>query len=209
MNWKIFQNLLKCKEFRPNSSRVITHKPSAVKTHPTIDCVFLNAGTQHIFDFSNPESVDLSVFNRETTVNFSSFVALTHALLPHLLARKERSSLIYTGTQVSLVPVFALPAYSASKAALDAFVTCLREQLRETNVRVMDISPGPIQTEMSGNFGLPITEFVDQAYIGLAEGRADTFPGCIGGSTKEQFIEIVEKRGAAFARMTALMKSLS
>ena len=104
-----------------------------MKTYPSIDCVFLNAGTVHRFDFSKPDSVDLEVFNREITVNFTSFVALTQSLVPHLLARNEPSSLIFTGTQISLVPAFSLPAYSASKAALDAFIMCLREQLRDTD----------------------------------------------------------------------------
>src|SRR4051794_1843782 len=103
-----------------------------MKTYPSIDCVFLNAGTQHRFDFSKPDSVDLGVFNREMTVNFTSFVALAHALLPHLLAHNAHSSLIFTGSPIGLVPAFVLPAYSASKAALDAFIMCLREQLRDT-----------------------------------------------------------------------------
>ena len=188
-----------------------------MKTYPSIDCVFLNAGTMHRFDFSKPDSVDLEVFNREITVNFTSFVALTHALLPHLLARNEASSLIFTGTPISLIPAFVMPAYSASKAALDAFIMCLREQLRDMNVQVMHISPGPIQTEIDDSetgqesgrkFGMPMTVFVDEAYAGLAGGRADIFPGCVGGSTKEQFMEIAEKRYGAFARVSKLFRSV-
>lgn len=186
-----------------------------MKTHPSIDCVFLNAGIEHSFDFSKPASVDFAVFNREITVNFTSFVALTHALLPHLLARKEHSGLIFTGSQISLVPVFPLPAYCASKAALDAFITCLREQLRDTSVQVMHISPGPIQTEISSiegeydmKFGMPVKDFVEEAYSGLVAGSPDIFPGCVGGSTKEQFMEIVDKRDAAFGRMSKLVRSV-
>lgn len=196
--------------------RFSTNGFSVRTTHPSIDCVFLNAGTQHHFDFSKPALVDLDIFVREITVNFTSFVALTHALLPHLLARNEHSSLIFTGTPISLVPAFVMPAYSASKAALDAFIMCLREQLRDTNVQVMHISPGPVQTEIhdvvmgseSGRkFGMLMEDFVDQAYVGLAGGRTEIFPGCIGGSTKDQFMDIVEKRDEAFARLSKLVRS--
>jgi hypothetical protein len=62
--------------------------------------------------------------------------------------------------------------------------------------------------EASKNFGLPIDDFVDEAYAGLAEGRTDTFPGCVGGSTKNQFIEIVEKRDEAFGRLSKLIYSI-
>ena len=140
------------------------------------------------------------------TINFTSFVALTHALLPHLLANNKQSSLIFTGSQTSLVPAYPMPAYSASKAALDAFIICLREQLRDTNVKVMHVSPGPIQTEMNPTFGMPLADFVDETYTGLVGKRADIFPGCVGGSTIDQFEEIVEKRDEAFARLSKTIR---
>jgi short-subunit dehydrogenase involved in D-alanine esterification of teichoic acids len=182
---------------------------SITKKYPSIDCAFLNAGTLHRFDFSNPGTLDLEAFNHEMTINFTSFVALTHALLPHLLAHNKQSSLIFTGSQVSLVPAFVMPAYSASKAALDAFIMCLREQLRDTNVQVLHISPGPIQTDMNVNFGISLKEFVDETYAGLVERTADIFPGCVGGSTKDQIKEIVETRNEAIARLSKVIHSFN
>jgi short-subunit dehydrogenase involved in D-alanine esterification of teichoic acids len=191
---------------------------SVTKHYPLIDCAFLNAGILHSFDFSKPDTVDLEIFNHEMTINFTSFVALTHALLPHLLAHNKQSSLIFTGSPISLVPAFVMPAYSASKAALDAFIMCLQEQLRDTNVQVMHISPGPIQTELNDSragqesgtrFGMPMKEFVDQAYSELVGKQADIFPGCDGGSTKEQFEEIVETRAEAFARLSKVIRSIN
>lgn len=48
---------------------------------PDIDCLFLNAGVQRRYDFSQPEKVDLAEFHSEMSVNFSSFVDLSHAFL--------------------------------------------------------------------------------------------------------------------------------
>lgn len=188
-----------------------------MKTYPAIDCVFLNAATQGHTDFSKPDSVDLQAFNREISINFTSYVALVHAVLPHLLARDQPTGLIFTGSQISLVPAFPMPAYCASKAALDTFIICLREQLQDTKVKVVHISPGPVQTELhdstmggekGSKFGMPLKDFVDQTYAELAEGRRDIFPGTVGGSTKKQFLEIVEKRDDAFARMSKLLRSI-
>ncbi|PSN66096.1 NAD(P)-binding protein [Corynespora cassiicola Philippines] len=187
-----------------------------MSAHPSIDCIFLNAAVQHAYDFSNPSTIDLGVFNHEMTVNFSSFVALTHALLPHLLSREEKSSLVFTGSPIGLIPAFMLPGYSASKAALDAFIMCLREQLRDTKISTMHISPGPVMTEMHDNvtaqqsvkkFGMSMEEFIEQSYAGLVEGRADIFPGCVGGSTKEQFLEIVKGREEAFERLSKMIRN--
>jgi short-subunit dehydrogenase involved in D-alanine esterification of teichoic acids len=65
-----------------------------MRMSPDIDCVFLNAGVQRRYDFSQPEQVDLAEFNSEVTVNFTSFVALTHAFLPFLASKKSQTSLI-------------------------------------------------------------------------------------------------------------------
>lgn len=176
----------------------------------------LNAGTEARANFSKPETVDLAAFHRAVTINFTSHVSLVHAILPHLLARDAPTSLLFTGTQVSLVPVYVMPGYSASKAALDAFIMCLREQLRDTNVKVQHISPGPVQTELHDaemgdagrNFGMPMEEFMSDVWTGLTEGKLDIFPGTLGGSTKEQFLEIVRVRDEATDRMTGLMRMI-
>jgi short-subunit dehydrogenase involved in D-alanine esterification of teichoic acids len=64
------------------------------QTYPDIDCVFLNAGLQRVYDFSKPESVDLQAFFSEFNTNFTSMVTLTHAFLPFLQSKKAETSLI-------------------------------------------------------------------------------------------------------------------
>jgi short-subunit dehydrogenase involved in D-alanine esterification of teichoic acids len=188
---------------------------STFETWPTIDSIMLNAGIQSRANFTNPNTVNLAAFHRETTINFTAQVALVHASLPYLLHRSSPTSLIFTGTQVSVVPVFGIPAYSASKAALDAFIVCLREQLRNTNASVQHISPGPVQTELhdaelgkdaGSKYGMPLSDFVDEAWAGLVEGKKDIFPGTVGGSTKDQFLELVRLRDEATARMSGLLR---
>jgi short-subunit dehydrogenase len=190
---------------------------SAFKSYPTIDSVMLNAARQSRANFSKPQTVDLADFHREMTVNYTSYVCMIHAILPHLLSRSTPGDLIFTGTAVSLVPAFPMPAYSASKAALETFIMCLREQLRDTNVSVQHISPGPVRTELhdaqmgksAGRaFGMPIEDFVSEAWAGLAEGKTDIFPGTVGGSTKDQFLEIVRVREEAFGRLSELARKM-
>lgn len=163
--------------------------------------------------FADPSTIDLTKFNNEITTNFISFVALTHAFLPHLLALSSSSALVFTGTGLSLVPATPLPAYSASKAALDAFIVCIRDQLRDTQIGVYHLSPGPVQTEMhdaelgpGSAFGMPVSQFVDEAWSGLSKGKEDVFVGHVGGSTREQFMEIVEKRDGAIGRLSGLLR---
>jgi short-subunit dehydrogenase involved in D-alanine esterification of teichoic acids len=189
---------------------------STIRSHPTIDCIFLNAGIQHRCNFTTPEKVDLARFNREITTNFTSFVSLTHAFLPHLLSKSSPTGIIYTGSHISLIPASPLPAYSASKAALDAFVMCLRDQLASTNIRVTNISAPPVQTELHDlemgveagrKMGMPVELFTEEAYGELVNGTENIVIGNVGGSSKEQFLEIAEKRQEAFERLTVLLRS--
>lgn len=141
------------------------------------------------------------------TINFTAQVALVHAALPHLLKRSSPASLIFTGTPIGFIPAFALPSYCSSKAALESFLLCLREQLLESNVRVQHISPGPVQTEIhQSGYGMVLADFVAETWEGLDKGRTDIYPGCVGGSTKEQFLELMKLRDEAMARLSGLIK---
>jgi short-subunit dehydrogenase len=111
-----------------------------------------------------------------------------------------------------------MPAYSASKAALDAFVVCIREQLRDTQIDVYHLSPGPVQTEIHDaemgqergkSFGMPLIQFVDEAWSGLGKGEKDVFIGHVAGTTKEQFLEIVDKRDNAIGRLSEVVRKMT
>lgn len=141
---------------------------------PDIDAVFLNAGVQGSYDLADPQAFKLAAFNEEVKINFSSLVALTHAFLPYLQKKAGPTSFILcvwfffffflllqaegligppllffisTGSNLAIVPAATLPAYSASKAALNVFTLCLREQLRHSSTRVIEISPPPVQSK--------------------------------------------------------------
>ncbi|KAI4124803.1 MAG: hypothetical protein LQ338_004629, partial [Usnochroma carphineum] len=91
-----------------------------------------------------------------------------------------------------------MPAYSASKAALNAFTLCLREQLTNagSSVKILEISPPPVQTELHDYMGpekgralgMPLDQFCDQAYEGLAKGEDQVIIGSAG--PQEDFMDI-------------------
>ncbi len=62
--------------------------------NPDIDCIYLNAGTQGVYDFSKPNQVDLAAFHREMNVNFTSFVNLTTNFLPFLQSKPSPTSIV-------------------------------------------------------------------------------------------------------------------
>ncbi|KAL4882670.1 hypothetical protein BJY04DRAFT_217163 [Aspergillus karnatakaensis] len=177
---------------------------------PDIDCIFFNAGVQKPYNVA--EEFDLSSFHDEIKVNFTSFVSLTHSLLPYLKRHSNQTSIIFTGSNISIVPAATLPAYSASKVALNVFTLCLREQLRHSNTRVIEISPPPVQTELHDymgedagrKLGMPLDAFIEQTYEGLVAGKDEIIIGSIGPA--DIFNEIVTKRRTAFENLAKVMR---
>ncbi|KAF4417231.1 short-chain dehydrogenase reductase family [Fusarium acutatum] len=191
---------------------------TVMATYPEVDCIFLNAGIQQQHDLTKPAQLDFAAFHHEVTVNFTSFVNLTYAFLPFLLTKKESTGIIYTGSHLSIIPAFNLPAYSASKAALNAFVQCLRYQLflAKANVNVIELSPPAVQTELHDetmgergrSFGMPLDVFTKEAYKGLASGHDQVFIGTVGPQKegqKDTFMELVDNRRKLFEWLSGVM----
>ena len=174
-------------------------------THPDLDCVFLNSGIQRGFNFAKPETVDMDMVSEEFTTNYLSYLALTKAFLPFLQAKNTESSLIYTSSGLALIPSPICPNYCASKAALHHFILCLRRQLRGSQIKVVEIIPPAVQTELHDEkhqpdikngrlIGMPLDEFTDAAYQGLVEGL-DQIPV---GMSKKIFDAFETKRQEIF-----------
>ncbi|KAG0649842.1 Acylglycerone-phosphate reductase [Hyphodiscus hymeniophilus] len=189
-----------------------------MSTSPDIDCIFFNAGVQGQYDFSQPEKVDFAKFAAEFTVNFTSCVALVVAFLPLLAKEKFKAGLIFTGTHLAIIPASSLSAYSASKAALNSFILCLRDQLRNTNVDVIEIFPPVVQTELHDymgkevgrNMGMPLNLFTEEVFKGLSSGSDQIIIGNIGPGAgiipREEFLALVDKRRSAFTALVKVMR---
>jgi short-subunit dehydrogenase involved in D-alanine esterification of teichoic acids len=147
-----------------------------MNTHSDVDCVLLNSGIQRSTDFSDPEAVDMDVVQLEFTTNYIAQLALTKAFLPFLQQKQHESALIYMTSSLALVPILRCPNYCASKAALHQFVLCLRQQLKNSKVKVIEVLPPAVQTELHDekhqpdikdgrSMGMPLDEFTDQVSI--------------------------------------------
>ena len=114
---------------------------------PEIDAVVFSAGMGQfgsVEEFSYPQIEDLM------TLNFTSQVFLTKALLP-ALKRKANSDLIYLGSEAALKGSRKGAVYCASKFALRGFTQALREECGNSHVRVCLINPGMVKTAFFEN----------------------------------------------------------
>ena len=112
------------------------------KAYPNLDAVVFCAG---IGQFGSIEEFSYAQIESVMTVNFTSQVYLTKALLPDL-KRKPYSDLIYIGSEAALKGSRKGAVYCASKFALRGFTQALREDCGKSNVRVSLINPGMVKT---------------------------------------------------------------
>lgn len=153
--------------------------------HPDIDCVLLNSGIQRANSWVEPEKFNLETMELEMLTNYTSYMYLVKAFLPHLQKQAPKpTSLIFTTSGIALIPVTFCPNYGASKAALHHMILAMREQLRETHptVKVVEIYPPAVQTELhdfemgsekGSHIGMPLQEFTDEAWEGLCKEGLD------------------------------------
>ncbi|CAH0380753.1 unnamed protein product [Bemisia tabaci] len=123
------------------------HVTRAMKAFGHIDILINNGGISFRGDINNTNiDVDMKVM----LVNYFGQVAVTKALLPHMINRRSGHIVAISSVQGRI----ALPyrsAYAASKHALQAFCDTLRAEVAQHNIKVTVFSPGYIQTRLSLN----------------------------------------------------------
>ncbi|KAL2815575.1 hypothetical protein BDW59DRAFT_176086 [Aspergillus cavernicola] len=180
--------------------------------YPGIDSIFLNAGIQRAYDTSGEGW--LENFNTEVLTNLTSIVTLVHAFTPFMKAQAEKgpASFIFTGTNLSVIPAAFAPGYSASKAAMNVFTLCLREQLKQkSSLKVIEVSPPAVQTELhdymgphGANIGMPLAQFIDEAFKGLQAGQDQVVVGHV--EPRELFFDVLDKRRKGFEHLAELTR---
>lgn len=109
-----------------------------------IDCLVNNAGIttfKNVIDTSNREAKEI------IDTNLLGAIYCTKNVLPHMIEKK--SGLIINISSFAARKIYPKSAiYSASKAGLIAFANCLREEVREYGIKVVNILPGPTETPM-------------------------------------------------------------
>jgi len=122
------------------TARVMNH-------YGKIDILVNNAG---ISQRSLVTDTDLSVDQKIMDVNFIGTVAVTKAVLPYMIRRKQ-GQIIAISSVMGKIGTPRRSAYAASKHALHGFFDCLRAEVYPKNIQVTLICPGYVHTNVSIN----------------------------------------------------------
>ncbi len=127
-----------------------------------LDILVNNAGILIDHPDKQPSEQPLDIWRKTFETNLFGMIAVTRALLPLLKrARAGRivnvssssASLALHGDPRSAVYDYKLPAYNASKSAINAWTVHLAHELRHTAIKVNAVDPGYTKTDMNGGLG--------------------------------------------------------
>lgn len=156
--------------------------------HGKLDILVNNAGILVDELGRKPSEQTLDAWRTTFETNLFAVVETTQAFLPLLKAApaarivnlsSQLGSLTLHADPSSSIYAFKVPAYDASKSALNAWTIHLAWELRESPIKVNAVHPGYVQTDMNGGHGdidVPTgaRSSVDMALLG-ADGPTGTF----------------------------------
>jgi uncharacterized oxidoreductase len=117
-----------------------------VREFPSLNVLVNNAGMQREIDFLKGEEEYING-DSEVQINLEAPLHLSALFLPQLLKQPE-AAIINVGSGLGLVPLKIMPVYCATKAALHSFSITLRQQLKGTKVKVFELIPPIVDTDL-------------------------------------------------------------
>ena len=180
--------------------------------HPDVDCLINNAGVQRPLNVNEDEKNDfLQKADQEIDINMRGPMHLTLHLLEHFKS-KSNALVVNVSSVLGFVPFSIInPVYCGTKAWMHFWSMDLRTQLKDTGVKVIEIAPPTVGTELhrdrsdpddnkkeKNENALTVEEFTTEAMDKWKAGKEMISAG-MGNDIVASW---EESMGATFAKMT-------
>ena len=123
-----------------------------------------NAG---IYTQNKPDDTSMDIWKDMFEVNLFGSVKMTQNLWPVFKANKK-GSIVNVASTTALNPPPNTSAYSASKAAVVNWTTCLAQEGGEFNIRANVVCPGIIETPLHNFYNAKANE-KDKIHVGIID----------------------------------------
>ena len=153
----------------PKSIEAVAKKLTS--EHPELNVLVNNAGISKLDGVQGV--VDDAVVTSIVTTNLLGPILMTSALIEHF--KKQSASYVINVTSgLAFIPLAIAATYSATKAAMHSFSLSQRYLLAGTSVKVLELPPPYVQTELGGPQqavdprAMPLKDFIDATMKVLA-----------------------------------------
>lgn len=151
---------------------------------PNLNMLINNAGEMR--KISLQQAQDLNDITREVEINLMGPIRMVQAFLP-LLKKQQKALILNVTSGIALSPFAISPIYSASKAGLRSYTQALRVQLKNTDIKVMELVAPGSSTSLNDKFMqedgfnakmlMAPEKIVDAAIKGIRQNKEEVFPG--------------------------------
>ena len=148
----------------PESIAAVAKK--LIAEHPKLNVLINNAGIMKNDGVNGV--IDDAVVSSIVTTNLLGPIRMTSALLEHL-KQQDGATVVYVSSGLAFVPLAMTATYSATKAAIHSFAMSQRYMLKDAKVRVLELAPPYVQTELMGDrqksdpMAMPLDEFIAES----------------------------------------------
>ncbi len=155
-----------------------------MRRFPDLDVLVNNAGIQRYVDLKKGYD-ELKSGGDEIAINLVSVVELTALFIGYLLKRPS-AAIINVSSGLGFMPLVSTPIYSATKAAIHTYTLVLRQQLKDTSIRVVEIVPSMVDTGLNKEGrdaahlkyrGVSLAEYLPTVIKGLEDDVETIFHG--------------------------------
>ncbi|WP_029919992.1 SDR family oxidoreductase [Nevskia soli] len=140
-----------------------------VARYPGLNVLINNAGIMQIDNAA--ARIDDELLSSTVTTNLLGPIRLTGELIEHL-KQQDSAAILMVSSVLAFTPMAMTGVYSATKAALHSYSQSLRFKLRNTRVRVLEVIPPWVRTELLNSSeeprAMPLDEFIDETMQVLA-----------------------------------------
>ena len=173
-----------------------------IDQYPDVNVLVNNAGIQRRIDLTARE--DWETTRSEIDINLDAPIHLTQLFYPHF-AQKVHAAIVNVTSGLSFMPLANVPVYCATKAALHSFTLSLRWQLKASHVRVVEIIPPAVDTDLQApglhTFGVNVDEFADHVFNEIEAGSIEIAYGsahAASQASRETLDEIYQNMNSSF-----------
>jgi uncharacterized oxidoreductase len=174
----IFQNDVSIPEHIAELYDKVTQK------FPDLNILINNAGEMRLLDLQDARP-SLENMTREIDINLSGTIQMVHQFLPHL-TKQRSAAIVNVSSGIAFMPFSVAPVYSASKAGVRAYTQALRLQLKGTSVKVFEMIPPGVKTNLQKDWVLPtdsnssltmeVDQMVNVAIKGMQQDKPELHP---------------------------------
>ncbi len=129
-----------------DADSVQTAAKEVLSRHPELNVLVTMAGLMRVEDWHRPESF-LESAESTVTTNVLGPIRLIAAFVEHLQNRPD-ATIMTVSSGLAFIPLKVTPSYNATKAAIHMLSESLRLQLADTSVRVLELEPPSVQTDL-------------------------------------------------------------